>query len=154
MAKLNEMCLRILEVMKAHPEGVTEGEIRKILLIPPTDQANFGRRRRELHAEYLIDKKRDGARILYLYRGVRKAPRDIATINLRLRAEALRAARGRCGGCGRSIERHGIVLVVDHKLPREWGGETVSDNLEAICEDCNAGRRISSNRLTPSGCGR
>jgi len=33
------------------------------------------------------------------------------------------------------------VLVVDHKIPREWGGETVSENLEAICEDCNAGKK-------------
>jgi hypothetical protein len=141
MAKLNEMCLRILNVMKAHPEGVTEGEIREILQIPPTDQSNFGRRRRELHAVYLIDKKRDGARTLYVYRGVRKNPRDTQQINLRLRAEALRVARGRCGICGRAIEKHGIVLVVDHKIPREWGGETVSENLEAICEDCNAGKK-------------
>jgi len=34
------------------------------------------------------------------------------------------------------------VLVVDHKIPREWGGETVSENLEAICEDCNAGKKL------------
>jgi len=141
MAKLNEMCLRILEVMKAHPEGITEGEIRELLQIAPTDQANFGRRRRELHAVYLIDKRREGARILYVYRGLRESPRDTAQINLRLRAEALRVARGRCGICGRSIDKHGIVLVVDHKLPREWGGETVSENLEAICEDCNAGKK-------------
>ncbi len=33
------------------------------------------------------------------------------------------------------------MLVVDHKIPREWGGETVSENLEAICEDCNAGKK-------------
>jgi hypothetical protein len=139
--KLNEMCLRILDVMKAHPEGITEGEIREILRIAPTDQSNFGRRRRELHALYLISKKRDGARTLYVYQGAREAPRDTAQINLRLRAEALRAARGRCRICGRSIEKHGIVLVVDHKVPREWGGETVSDNLEAVCEDCNAGKK-------------
>jgi hypothetical protein len=37
--------------------------------------------------------------------------------------------------------KHGIVLVVDHRLPRDWGGETVSENLEAICEDCNAGKK-------------
>ena len=43
--------------------------------------------------------------------------------------------------CGRSIEKHGIMLVVDHKIPRELGGETVPENLEAICEDCNAGKK-------------
>jgi len=43
--------------------------------------------------------------------------------------------------CGRTVERHGIALVVDHKIPREWGGETISENLWAICEDCNQGKK-------------
>ncbi|HXP88441.1 MAG TPA: HNH endonuclease [Bryobacteraceae bacterium] len=141
MANLNEICLKILGVMKEHPDGITEGEIREILQIPPADQANFGRRRRELHALYLIEKKREGARTLYVYKGERKKPKDTEPINLRLRAQALHAARGRCGRCGRSIEKHGIVLVVDHRIPREWGGETVPENLEAICEDCNSGKK-------------
>jgi hypothetical protein len=141
MAKLNAMSLKILEVMKEHPEGITEGEIREILGIPPADQANFGRRRRELHAFYIIEKKRDGARTLYVYKGKREKPKDTEPINLRLRAQALHAARRRCSRCGRSIDKHGIVLVVDHKIPREWGGETVPENLEAICEDCNAGKK-------------
>jgi 5-methylcytosine-specific restriction endonuclease McrA len=127
--------------MKQHPEGVTEGEIREILQVPPADQANFGRRRRELHSHYVIEKKRDGARTLYVYRAEREKPRDATAINLRLRAQALHAARGRCGRCGRGIEKHGVVLVVDHKIPREWGGETVPENLEAICEECNAGKK-------------
>lgn len=53
--------------------------------------------------------------------------------------QAIQAARGRCGLCGRSMEKHGIVLVVDHKIPREWGGEAVPENLEALCEDCSVG---------------
>jgi len=51
------------------------------------------------------------------------------------------ASRDRCGLCGRSIEKHGIVLVVDHKVPREWGGETVPDNLKTICEECSVGKQ-------------
>jgi hypothetical protein len=54
------------------------------------------------------------------------------------------AAPSRCGLCGRSPEKHGIVLVVDHKIPRTWGGETVPENLEAICEECNAGEQACS----------
>jgi len=119
MPKLNEVCLKILQVMKEHPEGITEGEIREILQIPAADQSNFGRRRRELHAIYLIEKKRDGPRTLYVSRGERDIAKDTAAINQRLRAQALHTARGRCGRCGRSIERHRIVLVVDHKIPRE-----------------------------------
>lgn len=141
MAKLNEVCYKILEVMKQHPEGITEGEIREALEIPAADQANFGRRRRELHALYVINKKRDGARTLYIYAGERDKPKDTGAISGRLRYEAIHAARGRCGRCGRTVEKHGVVLVVDHKVPREWGGLTVSDNLEAICEECNSGKK-------------
>jgi len=141
MANLSEMSLRILEVMRKHPDGITEGEIREILQIPPVEQANFGRRRRELNYLHLIEKKQDGPRVLYVYKGPREKPRDTSQINIRLRAQVLHAARGRCGNCGRTIEKHGIVLVIDHKIPREWGGETVLDNLWAICEPCNAGKK-------------
>ena len=43
--------------------------------------------------------------------------------------------------CGRTIETHGITLVVDHKIPREWGGKTEPENLWAICEQCNQGKK-------------
>lgn len=141
MAHLSDMSLKILEVMKQHPEGITDGEIREKLKIPPAEQANFGRRRRELNYLHLIEKVQHGPRVLYVYKGPRTNPRDTSQVNIRLRAQALHAARGRCGNCGRTIEKHGIVLVVDHKVPREWGGETVAENLWAICEDCNAGKK-------------
>ncbi len=141
MGKLSGISLRILEVMRAHPEGITEGEIREILQIPPVEQANFGRRRRELNYLYHIEKRQEGSRVLYVYKGPRSIPRDTGAINIRLRAQALQAARGRCGNCGRSIEKHGIVLVVDHKIPRERGGFTEPANLRAICEECNAGKK-------------
>jgi hypothetical protein len=31
-----------------------------------------------------------------------------------------------------------VVLVVDHKIPVDWGGSNEEDNLWAICEDCNS----------------
>jgi 5-methylcytosine-specific restriction endonuclease McrA len=142
MAKsLSEISLRILEVMKQHPQGISEGEIREILRIAPAEQSNFGRRRRELNYLHTIEKRQDGPRVLYVYIGPRENPRDTTRISLRLQAQALHAARGRCGMCGRTIEKHGIVLVVDHKIPREWGGLTEADNLWAICEGCNAGKK-------------
>jgi 5-methylcytosine-specific restriction endonuclease McrA len=141
MSNLSDMSLKILEVMKQHPDGITEGEIREMLKIPPTEQANFGRRRRELNYLHLIEKVQDGPRVLYVYKGPRTRPRDTSQINIRLRFQILHAAHGRCGSCGRTVEKHGVVLVVDHKVPREWGGETTPDNLWAICEDCNAGKK-------------
>jgi hypothetical protein len=142
MAKpLSEMSLRILEVMKQYPQGISEGGIREILRIPPAEQANFGRRRRELNYLHTIEKRQDGPRVLYIYVGPRETPRETVQISSRLRAQALHAARGRCGMCGRTIKKHGIVLVVDHKIPRDWGGLTEAENLWAICGECNAGKK-------------
>src|ERR1700724_2358603 len=141
MAKLSEISLRILEVMKQHPQGISEGEIREILKIAATDQTNFGRRRRELNYLHVIEKHQDGPKVLYIYKGPRAKPKDTQPINLKLQAQARHAARGRCVMCGRTTEKHGIVLVIDHKIPRDWGGLTEPDNLWAICEECNAGKK-------------
>lgn len=60
-------------------------------------------------------------------------------ISGRLRGEALYKARGGCSNCCRSIEKHGVVLVVDYKFPREWG--LAQDSVWAICEDCRIGKK-------------
>lgn len=73
------------------------------------------------------------------YRPHRSLPRE--AINLRLRYQALHAAQGGCGRCGRSIEKHGIVLLVDYKIPREWDGGTIPETLQALCEECTAAKK-------------
>ena len=45
-------------------------------------------------------------------------------ISSRLRAQVL--APQRCAQCGHTPLEHGVVLVVDHKVPRAWGGTSVS----------------------------
>jgi 5-methylcytosine-specific restriction endonuclease McrA len=61
------------------------------------------------------------------------------SVGLRLRAEVL--APQRCAQCGRQPLEHGVVLVVDHKIPREWGGTDRRDNLQPLCVECNAGKK-------------
>ncbi|MCI0352206.1 MAG: HNH endonuclease [Acidobacteriales bacterium] len=77
----------------------------------------------------------------YKYLGERTDVSDEGEISQRVRAEVLRVARKCCQMCGRSIEKHGIALVVDHKKPREWGGTHDLENLWAICEECNTGKK-------------
>ena len=50
------------------------------------------------------------------------------------------AAQGQCEMCGRTIERHGATLDLDHKIPRDWGGSDDGENLWLICEDCCRGK--------------
>lgn len=79
----------------------------------------------------------------YVYRLVGRAAIShdtiAARISLRVRARVL--APGRCAMCGRRPSEHGVVLVVDHKIPQTWGGDDEIDNLQPLCEDCNAGKR-------------
>lgn len=49
----------------------------------------------------------------------------------------------KCGGMAPNIELH-----VDHILPWDCGGETVIDNLQVLCMDCNMGK---SNRCFERG---
>ncbi|HEV8711972.1 MAG TPA: HNH endonuclease [Candidatus Binatia bacterium] len=143
MAKpaLGQIHQRILALLQEHPEGISEGEMRAALAIRPEEQVQFGRRRRELHSYYRIEKKRVGNKTVYIFRGALEAPRDTVPIDAKTRALVLHAAHGRCGMCGRTIDKHGITLVVDHKIPREWGGKTEPINLWAICEECNQGKK-------------
>ena len=71
------------------------------------------------------------------------APQHTATglpaVSLQRRAQAL--APGLCFQCGRSPEKHGVVLEVDLKVPPEWGGIADPENLQPLCEDCLKGKR-------------
>jgi len=45
-----------------------------------------------------------------------------------------------CKGCGRSPGKHTVVLEADHIIAWTNGGETVFENLQTLCEDCNKGK--------------
>ena len=47
----------------------------------------------------------------------------------------------RCNSCGASpLVRRGVELNVDHILPWSKGGETIDENLETKCTQCNLGK--------------
>jgi 5-methylcytosine-specific restriction endonuclease McrA len=138
--------------MKRFPEGITGGQIRQELEkegLRPEEQTHLDRRKRDLKKWYEIEKtptvvESEGVArkvTLYRYLGERRDVADEGSVSIRVRAEVIHASHGRCQMCGRTIDKHGITLVVDHKLPREWGGTNDRENLWAICEDCNAGKK-------------
>jgi 5-methylcytosine-specific restriction endonuclease McrA len=144
--------LRIVEVMKRFPEGITSGQIRQELEkegLRPEDQTHLDRRKRDLKKWFVIKKTTanvitGGKRrtvFLYQYEGERTTVTDEGPVGQALSAQIRGAAHGRCQMCGKTIEKHGVTLVVDHKKPRDWGGTNDPENLWAICEDCNAGKK-------------
>jgi 5-methylcytosine-specific restriction endonuclease McrA len=47
----------------------------------------------------------------------------------------------RCRQCGQSpATTPGTILVLDHIQPWSRGGETELENLQTLCEQCNAGK--------------
>lgn len=69
---------------------------------------------------------------------LKRTPRGI---NLRLRWTILKRDNFSCRKCGRSPAKDpSIILHVDHIIPWSKDGETVIENLETLCEQCNLGK--------------
>jgi hypothetical protein len=45
-----------------------------------------------------------------------------------------------CCSCGRSSRREGVLLEVDHILPRSYSGGNAIDNMQTLCHKCNRGK--------------
>jgi 5-methylcytosine-specific restriction endonuclease McrA len=151
-SKPGEIHLKIVAVLKRFPMGISGGQIRQELEkegLRAEDQTHLDRRKRDLKKWFVIQKTRaiqeiHGKKrnvVLYRYAGKRKRVTDPGQIDIKLRAEVIRAAHSRCQMCGRTVQKHGVALVVDHKKPRDWGGSNDRENLWAICEECNAGKK-------------
>jgi len=148
-----EIHRHLIEVLKKCPEGLTCGQARHQLeqqgLLSAEEQTHLDRRWRQLPSWYKIQKIRAtevvGGRNLpvvrYRYLGERTHIADEGQVSEKLRAAVLHAAHGRCEMCGRGIVEHGVVFQVDHKLPRDWGGTNDRENLWALCQECNRGKK-------------
>ena len=67
-----------------------------------------------------------------------KTKRDI---NLRMRFLVMKRDNFKCCMCGRSpATTPGLELHIDHIIPWSKGGETIIDNLQTLCSDCNLGK--------------
>ncbi len=69
-----------------------------------------------------------------------KVKGDSPQISFSLRFDILKRDGYKCKLCGRTAE-DGIKLHVDHKVAFSKGGKTLPDNLQALCEPCNLGKK-------------
>jgi 5-methylcytosine-specific restriction endonuclease McrA len=114
-------------------------EIRQTLDIKSGVQEHLNRRLRNLYSNFEIDRTKRGTETLYRLVGILEKALNTETINKTDRAWALRDKR--CLQCGRTPEEDGVKLHVDHKIPQAWGGTNDRDNLQALCSECNEGKR-------------
>ena len=59
------------------------------------------------------------------------------------RAELFEASEWTCNACGRDCVDAKHLLEADHRKPLARGGEHKYDNWQALCVDCNVGKRRS-----------
>ena len=102
-------------------------------------QEQLDRRRRELNEFFEIEKNRRGQDTMYRLVGRKSHGEPGRGVSQRVRAEVL--LHGRCNMCGRTVADDLIKLQVDHKLPKEFGGTDDIDNIQALCEECNQGKK-------------
>lgn len=96
------------------------------------------------------NKEREDALLVELHNEQRFAPqtkkvvntkRTQRTINLRIRWKIMKRDNFSCVKCGKSPAKEpNVELHVDHIIPWSKGGETVYENLETLCSDCNLGK--------------
>jgi hypothetical protein len=71
----------------------------------------------------------------------KKKRRTSRHISERMRFSILLRDGFRCQSCGKSpVKSPGIELHVDHILPWSKGGETIPENLQTKCKECNLGK--------------
>lgn len=118
---------------------VSMADIRLAMGLEAGQQEHLNRRMRELYRIFEIERTRDGNETLY--RLIKKLDVQLNTeaINQKDRAWALRDKR--CAQCGRTPSEDHVKLHVDHKIPQKWGGTNDRDNLQALCSDCNEGKK-------------
>ena len=72
---------------------------------------------------------------------ITKTHKTSRNIGLRLRFIVMRRDDFKCKIDGRSPATElGLKLEVDHIIPWDKGGETVLENLQTLCSDCNSGK--------------
>jgi len=127
--------------MQDNPAGITRSELRR--LCGATEGIEqFGRRIRgvrELGWDYEV-RRIDHTERLYVLTGPRLKAAD-SGVTEKLRAATIHRANGRCQMCGLAVVEDRIKLQADHRIPRSWGGLSQLENLWAICESCNRGKR-------------
>ena len=125
-------------------DGITMQDVRRIAapilaeLGVAGEQEQLDRRKRDLHEHFIIKAVRRGKEVRHKLLGRRSTPRTLrGGVSQRLRYEVLQV--GYCQKCGRRPPE--VELVVDHIIPLNLGGTNDRENLQALCEECNAGKK-------------
>jgi hypothetical protein len=129
---------RILYANRKNPLSIAV--MRRLLVLQTEEQGHFDRRLRDLYPYFEIVRTKKGKDSLYELVSAYDKPRQIAgKISKADRAWVLRDRR--CVQCGRTPAEDRVRLHVDHMIPQDWGGTSERENLQALCSECNEGKK-------------
>lgn len=124
---------------------------RKRELVPPLSRYSerpytrrFGSWRKSLEAfvQWAESASVENAELSNSRQHSRRTPRDP---NPALRWRVANRDSFRCQHCGKSPALNaGVQLHIDHIVPWSKGGETVLENLQTLCSECNLGKGTQS----------
>ena len=131
----------IYKILFKHRDApISMSEIRETLGLETGEQEHLNRRMRELYGPCNIERSKRGTDGVYRLISLNENPhQDTSHISIKVRAWVLRDQR--CAQCGRTPSEDGVKLHVDHITPQEWGGTDDQENLQALCADCNEGKK-------------
>lgn len=137
----NTVTREIYRVLYEHrQQPLSIHRIRELIGPGAGVQQHLDRRLRDLDQHFLIERTRADGQTAYALVERLDAPRGApGSISKKLRAWVLRDQR--CAQCGRTPTEDGVKLHVDHKIPQRWGGDNSPENLQALCSECNEGKR-------------
>lgn len=138
--KFSELQRRIIDALRRHPEGLDIHELGRIVT-PGGFQQELNRRVRELYPFFEIQRVRKAKRTVYILRKAKSTGHGADAVGQDQRARILHRDKGRCQMCGRTVQEDAVKLHIDHKIPRDWGGSSTDGNLQALCTECNQGKK-------------
>ncbi len=138
---IGHMTLKALDLLRAHPEGLSMSQMREMLDATAENQEHFNRRVRDIRKLHHLHRERVGSDTIYKLGEAKPEPADFGQVSEKLRAAVLNLAHGRCQMCGKTVTEDQVKLQVDHRIPQSWGGPAELENLWALCEECNRGKR-------------
>lgn len=137
----NKMSRAIYKVLyENRNKAFSMSEIRKYLHIEAGQQEHLNRRLRDLYKFFIIERKKQSKDTLYLLVSVSDKPQKATgNISQKIRSWVLRDRR--CAQCGKTPTEDKVKLHVDHMIPQQLGGTDDPENLQALCSECNEGKK-------------
>lgn len=90
---------------------------------------------------YIVEYDRSTKCYCFPYAEPQNDPKDDRYISNKLKALVMIRDNSTCQMCGKTVKDDHIRVQIDHIVPLSWGGETVLENLQVLCSNCNEGKK-------------